>query len=96
MTWFDEQWPVGKLPFGQAGKVFKALIAEHGEEKVKAGWAAYCREMQRQPQFFSLAKFSTTFGSWASAGPGGRRSSQAIEEMAKAGWFDNDEAEGWR
>lgn len=95
MTWFDEQWPVGKIPFGQAAKVFKALIAEHGEETVKAGWSAYCREMQRQPQFFSLAKFSTTVAEWIGRAGGSRTGSKVVDDLAQKGVFDGDGLDGW-
>lgn len=92
LTEYDEAWSVGKIPYGQAGKVFGALEKEHGRDATLAAWRAYCRDMESQPQFFSLAKFQTTFGAWANRSAGSSGSLPYLDEMERQGFFDPPKA----
>lgn len=92
LTWYAEQWPHGKLPFGQAGKVLKAVIAEVGEAKAKQAWVAYCRSVAGTPQFFSLAKFGQTFRAFLGANGSGPVSA-ALDAKLDAIFGDGDGGE---
>ena len=89
LTPFAEVWNLsygGELPFGEAGKALKKLVAQHGESEVITRFGRYCSETPGQ--YASVHKFKQTFGVWNGNGNGNKlmalRGNQTAGEKTSA------------
>lgn len=76
-TWY-QRYPEGIPPAAQLARHVKKLLKAHPEERIVAELAAYLA--QTPPQFVSVPRFASLFGSWKQ--PEIRRPhSQSVDEM---------------